>query len=110
MRANSSLAPAEYRGPVLGLIFLAYAEQRFDEITPELEGKKTRRRGITPDDYQSRGVLYVPDDARLSYLVALPESQNLGKAIDDAMKAIEAANPELRDVFRVAISESPSPP
>jgi type I restriction enzyme M protein len=43
MRANSSLAPAEYRGPVLGLIFLAYAEQRFDEITPELQGKKSKR-------------------------------------------------------------------
>jgi type I restriction enzyme M protein len=99
MRANSSLAPAEYRGPVLGLIFLAYAEQRFDEITPDLEGKKTKRRGITPDDYRSRGVLYVPDEARLSHLVALPESQNLGKAIDDAMKAIETANPELRDVL-----------
>jgi type I restriction enzyme M protein len=41
MRANSSLAPAEYRGPVL-----AYAEQRFDEITPKLEGKKTKRRSI----------------------------------------------------------------
>lgn len=99
MRANSSLAPAEYRGPVLGLIFLAYAEQRFDEIAPELEGKKTKRRGITADDYRSRGVLYVPDDARLSYLVALPEGRNLGKAIDDAMKAIETANPELRDVL-----------
>jgi type I restriction enzyme M protein len=99
MRANSSLAPAEYRGPVLGLIFLAYTEQRFDEITPELQGKKTKRRGITPDDYRSRGVLYVPDEARLSHLVALPESQNLGKAIDDAIKAIETINPELRDVL-----------
>jgi HsdM N-terminal domain len=50
MRANSSLAPAEYRGPVLGLVFLAYAEKRFDEITPELQGKQRKRRGITPDD------------------------------------------------------------
>lgn len=99
MRANSSLAPAEYRGPVLGLIFLAYAEQRFDSITPEVEGKKTRRRGITPDDYRSRGVLYVPEEARLSYLVALPEGENLGKSIDDAMRAIETANPDLRDVL-----------
>ena len=99
MRANSSLTPPEYRGPVLGLIFLAYAEQRFDETTPELQGKRSKRRPITPDDYQSRGVLYVPDEAKLSHLVALPENQNLGKAIDDAMKAIEAANPELRDVL-----------
>jgi type I restriction enzyme M protein len=56
MRANSSLAPAEYRGPVLGLVFLAYAEKRFDEVTPELQSKQSNRRGITPDDYRSRGV------------------------------------------------------
>jgi type I restriction enzyme M protein len=99
MRANSSLAPAEYRGPVLGLVFLAYAEKRFDEITPELQGKQRKRRGITPDDYRSRGVLYVPDEAKLSHLVALPEGENLGKAIDDAMKTIETANSELRDVL-----------
>jgi type I restriction enzyme M protein len=99
MRANSSLAPAEYRGPVLGLVFLAYAEKRFDEVTPELQGKKSKRRGVTPDDYRSRGVLYVPDEAKLSHLVALPEGENLGKAIDDAMKTIETANSELRDVL-----------
>ena len=99
MRANSSLAPAEYRGPVLGLVFLAYAEKRFDEVAPELQGKKSKRRGVTPDDYRRRGVLYVPDEAKLSHLVALPEGENLGKAIDDAMKSIEAANPDLRDVL-----------
>jgi type I restriction enzyme M protein len=99
MRANSSLAPAEYRGPVLGLVFLAYAEKRFDEVTPELQGKQTKRRGVTPDDYRRRGVLYVPDKAKLSHLVALPEGENLGKAIDDAMKTIETANSELRDVL-----------
>lgn len=98
MRANSSLAPAEYRGPVLGLVFLAYAEKRFDELTPELQGK-SKRRGVTPDDYRRRGVLYVPDEAKLSRLVGLPEGENLGKAIDDAMRSIEAANPDLRDVL-----------
>ena len=44
-------------------------------------------------------MLYVPEEARLSYLVDLPEGEDLGKAIDEAMKAIEAANPELRDVL-----------
>jgi type I restriction enzyme M protein len=44
-------------------------------------------------------VLFVPDKARLSDLVDLPEGINLGRAIDDAMKAIETANPELRDVL-----------
>jgi type I restriction-modification system DNA methylase subunit len=44
LRANSTLAPSEYRSPVLGLIFLAYAEHRFDEVRPEIEAKATPRR------------------------------------------------------------------
>lgn len=84
---------------MLGLIFLAYAEFRFEQVRPELEAKATARRPVTPDDYRAKSVLYVPDAARLSNLVDLPESQNLGKAIDEAMKAIEETNPELRDVL-----------
>ncbi len=99
MRANLTLSPAEYRGPVLGLIFLAYAEHRFEQVRPELEAKATARRPVTPADYQAKSVLYVPNGARLSKLVDLPESQNLGKAIDEAMKLIERENPELRDVL-----------
>src|SRR5690606_29537480 len=53
----------------------------------------------TPDDYKARSVLYVPDEARLSTLVELPEGDDLGAAVDAAMKAIETANPELRDVL-----------
>ncbi len=99
LRANSTLSPAEYRGPVLGLIFLAYAEFRFEQVRPELEAKATARRPVTPDDYRAKSVLFVPDAARLSQLVELPEGENLGKAIDEAMKAIEDANPELREVL-----------
>lgn len=84
---------------MLGLIFLAYAEFRFEQVRPELEAKATARRPVTPDDYRAKSALYVPDTARLSHLVDLPESQNLGKAIDEAMKTIEEANPELRDVL-----------
>ncbi len=99
MRANSSLAPSEYRGPVLGLIFLAYAEHRFDSVRSEVEAEATRRRPVQPDNYKARSVLFIPDLSRLSYLVSLPEGSNLGAAIDDAMRAIEAFNPELKDVL-----------
>src|SRR5664279_1186953 len=92
-------SPAEYRGPVLGLIFLAYAEHRFEQVRPELEAKATARRPVTADDYRARSVLFVPAGARLSHLVDLPEGENLGKAIDEAMKLIEGSNPELRDVL-----------
>lgn len=99
LRANSTLSPAEYRGPVLGLIFLAYAEHRFEQVRPELEAKATTRRPVTADDYRARSVLFVPDGGRLSYLVDLPEAEKLGQAIDEAMKLIEGSNPELRDVL-----------
>jgi type I restriction enzyme M protein len=99
LRANSTLSPAEYRGPVLGLIFLAYAEFRFEQVRPALEAKATARRPVTADDYRAKSALYLPDAARLSSLVDLPENENLGKAIDEAMKAIEHANPDLRDVL-----------
>jgi len=84
---------------VLGLIFLAYAEHRFEEIRPELEAKATPRRPVTADDYKARSVLFVPDEARLSTLVALPEAADLGAAVDAAMRAMETHNPELKDVL-----------
>lgn len=99
LRANSTLGPAEYRGPVLGLIFLAYAEHRFEEARPGVEAKATARNPATPDHYKAKSVLYVPDEARLSNLVELPEGEDLGKAVAGAMTAVEAANPELKDVL-----------
>jgi hypothetical protein len=66
------------RDPVLGLIFLAFAEHRFEELRPELQAKATARRPVSSDDYRARGMLYVPQNARLSYLVELPEGDDLG--------------------------------
>ncbi len=96
---NSTLAPSEFRGPALGLIFLAYAEHRFELVRPEVEASATPRRPVTADDYRARSVLYVPETARLSHLVKLPEGKDLGAAVDAAMKAIETHNPDLRDVL-----------
>ena len=98
-RANSKLTTVQYRNPVLGLVFLAYAESRFDAVKPEVEAGHSTRNPVTAADYKAKSVLYVPDESRLSYLVDLPEAEDLGKAIDEAMKAIEAANPELKDIL-----------
>jgi type I restriction enzyme M protein len=99
LRANSSLTPATYRDPVLGLIFLAFAEHRFEELRPELEGKATDRRPVSADDFRARGVLFVPEIARLSYLVDLPEGEDLGANVDLAMDAIESINEGLTGVL-----------
>lgn len=99
LRANSKLTAGQYRDPVLGLVFLAYAENRFDEVRPQVEAKGSKRNPVTPADYKARSVLYVPDESRLSYLVALPEGADVPQAVDDAIKGIEAANPELKDIL-----------
>ncbi|MGI8755991.1 MAG: type I restriction-modification system subunit M [Acidimicrobiales bacterium] len=99
LRANSTLSPSEARGPILGLIFLAYAEHRFEAVRPQLEAKATARRPVTPDDYRAKSVLFISEEARLSYLVNLPEEEDLGEALDTAMRLIETHNPELKGVL-----------
>lgn len=97
--ANTGLGPAQFSGPVLGLIFLRYAERRFHEVETGLLKKGMAAGDIEPFDYKAEGALYLPEDARFSYLVDLPGNANIGKAINDAMAGIEAANEELKGVL-----------
>lgn len=72
LRAKSKLNASEYSVPVLGLIFLRYADHKFRHAEKELEGKSTGRRQIGKADYQARGVLYLPSEARFKNLPTLP--------------------------------------
>ena len=100
LRANSRLKSSEYSVPVLGLIFLRFADYKFTLAEKEIEKQRmSSRRGITKADYQAKGILYLPENARFSYLLNLPEGENIGKAINDAMKAIEIKNEDLKDVL-----------
>ena len=80
LRANSRLKSSEYSTPVLGLIFLRFADHRFSVIQQELDAlvrQQGRRRTIGKADYQARGVLYIPEQARFSHLqVALRGKKN----------------------------------
>jgi len=98
-RANSKLKSSEYSVPVLGLIFLRYADHKFTQAKAKLTSQGTGRRTIGKSDYQAKGVLYLPEAARFSTLLNLPEGADIGKAINDAMKAIEADNEDLKDVL-----------
>lgn len=99
LRANSNLTAAQYRDPVLGLIFLAFAEQRFDAARDEVEAAASRRRGPGPEDYQARGVLYLADEARLSAIAKAPEGADVGGLLNDAMQAVERDNTALAGVL-----------
>jgi len=96
---NSGLQPSEYSTPVLALVFLKYADHKFAQVEAELASRKRRRGKTSKEDYLARGVLYVPAEARFQTLLELPEGADVGKAVNDAMKAIEAENPELKDVL-----------
>lgn len=101
---NSSLNLNEISAPILGLIFLKFAEVRFKKAKEQLEKERgslqsTRQRPLSADDYKARGVLYVPEKATFSYLISLPENENLGKAVNEAMKAIEEENRDLAGVL-----------
>jgi type I restriction enzyme M protein len=98
LRANSKLKSSEYSIPVLGLIFLRYADQKFTELEKKLVSGNGRRK-IGRTDYQAKGVLFIPEKARFRTLLELPEGADIGKAINDAMKAIEAENEDLKDVL-----------
>jgi type I restriction enzyme M protein len=104
LRANSKLKSSEYSVPVLGLIFLRYADHRFTQAEKELEvafAKKLAGGRWKPgkEEFQAKGVMFLPPKARFSYLLELPEGENIGKAINDAMKAVEADNDELKGVL-----------
>ncbi|MHB9106108.1 MAG: type I restriction-modification system subunit M [Armatimonadota bacterium] len=102
LRANSELKSSEYSVPVLGLIFLRFADAKFTQAKTKLEAQAQQagsRKGIGKADYQARGVIYLPETARYSSLQQLKEGEDIGKAINDAMKAIEAENEDLRDVL-----------
>jgi len=68
-------------------------------VEQRLSKAHSTRRKIGKADYQAEGVLYLPPEARFNYLLNLAEGQNIAKAINDAMKAIEADNEDLKDVL-----------
>jgi type I restriction enzyme M protein len=99
LRANSGLKASEYGTPVLGLIFLRFAETKFEAARGAVEAKASARRRIGPSDYHAQRIVYLTEAARFSYLLSLPEGSDLGKAVNEAMRLIEENNPELAGVM-----------
>lgn len=96
---NTALRPDQYAQPVLALIALRQMEAKFDEVHAELSKTFTGRLTPTPQDYHGHGAVYLPENARLSYLLRLPETENLAEALNEAMKGITEQNPDLAGVM-----------
>jgi len=99
LRANSGLKASEYSTPVLGLIFLRYADYKFTQAEQLIKSQGWSRYDVTKEDYQAKGVLYIPQQSRFSEILKLPEGAITGQTINDAMKAIEAENSNIKDAL-----------
>ena len=93
LRANSKLTAGEYCMPVLGVIFLRHATNRYNEALREIQADqaagKMPKRPLTAADFKKRRALLLPKEARYDTLLALPKGADLGTALVDAMNAIE---------------------
>ncbi len=102
-RANSGLKAQEYSGPILGLIFLRFAEVRFAAQRAKLEkGGASSRRGSRVDEpaaYHADNVLYLSPEARFDFLLTLPEAADIGAKVNAAMREVEKHNPQLAGVL-----------
>jgi len=102
-RANSGLKAQEYSGPILGIIFLRFAEVRFAAQRGKLEkGSTSSRRGSRVDEpaaYHAEGILYLAPNARFDFLLNLPEAKDIGAKVNEAMRDVEKHNPQLAGVL-----------
>jgi type I restriction enzyme M protein len=93
LRANSKLTAGEYCMPVLGVIFLRHATNRYNEALREIQDDqalgKMPKRSLTAADFKKRRALLLPKDARYDTLLGLPKGANLGEALVKAMDAVE---------------------
>jgi type I restriction enzyme M protein len=101
-KLRNNMDAAEYKHVVLGLIFLKYISDTFEEHRAKLlagEGDYTGANPEDPDEYKAENVFWVPADARWSHLQANAKQPTIGKLVDDAMVAIERDNPRLKGVL-----------
>lgn len=101
-KLRKNMDAAEYKHIVLGLIFLKYISDAFEELYQKLREGKGDYEGADPEDkteYTAEKVFYVPPSARWNYLQGRAKLPTIGKDIDDAMDAIEKDNPSLRGVL-----------
>lgn len=99
---DSGLKASEYATPILGLIFLRFASIRYNRIKPEIEAALKAQKGSRMQQSEAEIAIakcgfYLPKKAQYDYLLALPEEEDIAKAIKKAMEEIEKYKSELLD-------------
>ncbi len=101
-KLRKNIDAAEYKHVVLGLIFLKYISDSFEEMFNKLQAREGEYAGADPEDkdeYKAENVFFVPPEARWSFLLAKARQPDVGTFIDAAMDAIEKENPSLKGVL-----------
>ena len=101
-KLRSNMDAAEYKHVVLGLIFLKYISDSFEEHRAKLvagEGEYAGANPEDPDEYRAENIFWVPPAARWKYLQDSAKQPTIGKIVDDAMVAIERDNPRLKGIL-----------
>lgn len=105
LRANSKLTAAEYKDPVLGLILLRYAQNRFEEAKIEIEKKLPinprtgEKRDLIKDDFLGAGAMYLQPQSQYEHLANLPESADIAEAVNNSMRLIETDYKDLEGIL-----------
>lgn len=101
-KLRKNIDAAEYKHIVLGLIFLKYISDAFEELHEKLVKGEGEYEGADPEDkdeYKAENVFFVPPSARWAFLRSHAKQPTIGKTVDDAMDAIESENPQLKGVL-----------
>lgn len=99
-KLRNNMDAAEYKHIVLGLIFLKYVSDAFEEKHADLAARRSE--GCDPEDadeYRAENIFWVPKEARWKFLQGCAKQPTIGKVLDDAMEAIEHDNPSLKGVL-----------
>ena len=97
---RGSMDAAEYKHVVLGLIFLKYISDAFEEAHAKLLSEVAEGADPEdPDEYRAQNIFWVPPEARWPNLQSQAHQPTIGRTVDDAMSAIERDNPALKDVL-----------
>jgi len=105
LRANSKLTAGEYKDPLLGLVLLRFAQNRYEDAKVQVDKNLSinprtgQKREATKDDYTAAGAILLPAKAKYDYLANLPESTDIADAINNAMKLIETEYPDLAGIL-----------
>ncbi|PHS39305.1 MAG: DNA methyltransferase [Robiginitomaculum sp.] len=101
-KLRKNIDAAEYKHVVLGLIFLKYISDAFEDLYEKLSAGEGELADADPEDkdeYKAENVFFVPPSARWSFLQSHAKQTTIGKTVDEAMDAIERENPSLRGVL-----------